>query len=149
MARGISFLARTLFCYPETTQGQRLYQAPPETNYAVEILNNRLTQLIAMQEDHIENGRLKRDTLSLDDEAKEVWVKYYNSTETMQCRGEALEYIRDVAGKTADNASRLAALFHVLEADEETISDTINKDFMTMGCDVTEYYLHEALIYLG
>jgi putative DNA primase/helicase len=148
MARGIGFLARTLFCYPETTQGQRLYQAPPETNHAVEMLNNRLTQLIALQEDHIENGRLKRDTLNLADEAKEVWVKYYNSTEAMQCRGEALEYIRDVAGKTADNASRLAALFHILESDEETINDTINKDSMTMGCEVAEYYLHEALIYL-
>ncbi len=101
-----------------------------------------------MQEDHIENGRLKRDTLSLDDEAKEVWIKYYNSTETTQCRGEALEYIRDVAGKTADNASRLAALFHLIESDSETISDTINKDCMRMGCKVAEYYLHEALIYL-
>ncbi len=148
MARGIGFLARTLFCYPETTQGQRLYKEPPETNYAVELLNNRLTQLIAMQEDYIEKGRLKRDTLSLDDEAKAVWVKYYNSTESMQCRGKALEYIRDVAGKTADNASRLAALFHVIEADEETINNPINKNCMTMGCEVAEYYLHEALIYL-
>ena len=148
MARGIGFLARTLLCFPETTQGNRLYKAPPKTNHAVEQLNNRLTQLIAMQEDHIEHGRLKRDTVTLDDEAKAVWIKFYNSTESMQCKGETLEFIRDVAGKIADNASRLACLFHALESESDTIGDTLNKKHMTMGCEVAEYYLQEALIYL-
>ena len=148
MARAIGFYARVLFCAPESTQGQRLYKEPPETNHAVEQLNNRLTQLITMQEDHIDNGRLKRDTITLDDEAKAVWVKFYNSTETMQCKGEALESIKDVAGKIADNASRLACLFHVLESEGESIGDTISKKHMVMGCEVAEYYLQESLIYL-
>jgi len=147
MARGIGFLARTLFCFPESTQGKRPYKKPSENNFGVDALNDRLNFLISMVDDYVKNRRLSRKTIPLDDEAKQVWIKYYNTTEALQRKGENLEFLRDVAGKTADNATRLAGIFHALEYEGE-IDGCITATHMTMGCQVAEYYLHEALNYL-
>ena len=150
MARGIGFIARSLLCYPESKQGDRPYRNAPKTFPAVDLLNNRMVSILDKLDKHICKGRLKRDVLSLSDDAKQIWENYYNKTEKDQRKGGQNEFIRDVAGKTADNASRIAGILHLIDFDNQKEGDkTISQSHMKSGADIAEYYLHEALNYLG
>lgn len=53
--------------------------------------------------------------------------------------------MKDVASKSADNAARLAALFHVFEQG----SGLISADAMARGAKIAAWYLHEARRFLG
>lgn len=150
MARGIGFLARALTCYPETTQGKRPYKSPPEAFPAVDAINETIGVLLRMLPEHIEDGALRRKVLNLSPEAKEVWIKYYDSTEAEQLQGSAFEFVRDVAGKSADNAARIAGILHLFDTDDPfVIGDEISASHMESGADIAAYYLEEAKAYLA
>ena len=51
--------------------------------------------------------------LTFTTDAKEAWVKYHDDIEGELTSGGELYDVRDVASKSADNAARLALLFHV------------------------------------
>jgi len=53
--------------------------------------------------------------LTLTPEAKMAWIAYHDAVEAQLAIGGELFEIKDVASKSADNATRLAALFHVFE----------------------------------
>lgn len=143
IARGSGFLARPLLAMPATTQGTRFYKEPPTDGFPlVEQFNERIRALLDLQIQHIdERKRLKRLTLELSAPAKEIWVKFYNTTEREQATGGEAEFNRPEAGKSADNASRLAAIFHVLE---HGLDGEISGDDMIRACKIAEWHLHEA-----
>jgi len=150
MARGIGFLARSLLCYPESTQGQRPYKEAPKGFPAVEVVNTTLGVLLRMLPEHIERGVLRRKVVNLSPEAKAVWIQYYNRTEAEQQQGLAFEFVRDVAGKSADNAARIAGLLHLVDSDNPyVIGDEISARHMESGADLAAYYLAEAKAYLA
>ena len=148
LARGSGFLARPLLAMPDTTQGQRPYKEPPANGFpAVEQFNERIKTLLGLQPEHItERRRLKRTTLELSASAKAVWVRYYNATEQAQGVGGDAEFIRSEAGKSADNASRIAAIFHVIE---HGLDGEVSRDNMVRGCKLAEWHLHEARRFLA
>lgn len=55
-------------------------------------------------------------------EAKTAWIAYHDAVEGELASGGELFDVRDVASKSADNATRLAALFHVFEGGLGAIS---------------------------
>ncbi|NJD06939.1 MAG: DUF3987 domain-containing protein [Methylococcaceae bacterium] len=59
------------------------------------------------------DGTLIPPVLSPDPDAKKAWVDYYDEIEREMRDGGELHDVRDVASKSADNAARLAALFHI------------------------------------
>lgn len=150
MARGIGFIARSLICFPETTQGFRPYVAAPEELPAVEAFNTAIGELLRILPEHIVNGRLKRKVINLSGDAKSVWIDYYNKIEAEHRKGGSFEFVRDVAGKSADNAARLAGLFHLIDSpDPAIIAPEISREHMEAGADVAAYYLQEAKRYLS
>jgi len=150
MARGIGFFARSLLCYPESTQGKRLYREAPESFPAVDAMNETLSLLLRMLPERIEGRRLNRKQVILSAEAKEEWIDYYNKVEQAQLQGSAFEFVRDVAGKSADNATRIAAILHLIDSENpHVIGDEVSAEHMRSGAAIAGYYLKEALAYFS
>lgn len=146
LARGSGFLARPLLAMPESTQGQRFYKPPPADFPALGLLNDRIKELLALQPQHIaEDGRLQRVTLELSEPAKTVWVRYYDATEGAQQAGGEAEFVKPEAGRSADNASRIAAIFHLLE---NGLEGEISRESMVRACKVAQWHLGEARRFL-
>ena len=115
LARGIGFLARFLLAWPESTQEQRLFVEAPTDWPRLSAFHQRVAELLEQPVTIDEHGALSPVVLSLDPEAKRVWVRFYDDIERQLCTGGKLAEVRDVASKAADNAARLAALFHAAE----------------------------------
>lgn len=139
LARGSGFIARFLTCFPESTQGTRAYKKSPPNWPKLDPFRHRIAELFATKP-VIEDGALKPTMLYLADEAMSVWIDFYNAIEVQLGNGGDLRNVRDVASKTADNAARIAALFHVLEDEAGPISETC----MRSGARVAKWHLNES-----
>jgi putative DNA primase/helicase len=115
LARGTGFFARFLICWPESTQGYRFFSEPPKIMYAVNRFNDRLYSILKQGQTIDERGTLAPHILSLSLEAKQSWIAFHDEIERQLVSGGQYQNIRDVASKIADNAARLAGLFHVFE----------------------------------
>lgn len=115
LARGSGFMARFLIAWPESTQGSRSYAAAPAAWPALSAFNRRIADLLNQPAPIDEAGGLKPAVLALTPEARRAWIEFYNGIESSLAAGGELHDVRDVASKTADNAARLAGLFHVFE----------------------------------
>jgi putative DNA primase/helicase len=115
LARGTRFLARFLVAWPESTQGSRFFTAAPAKWPKLTAFHQRIKEILAMPIPMDEDGRLSPNVVSLDREAYAAWIKYHDAIESELRNGGELYDVRDVASKSADNAARLAALFHCFE----------------------------------
>ena len=115
LARGTGFFARFLIAWPESTQGQRFYQDPPNDWPALEQFHHRLRAILNADVPIQDNGTLSPLTLPFTPEAKAAWIACHDAIECELAQGGTLCDVRDVASKAADNVARLAALFHGLE----------------------------------
>jgi putative DNA primase/helicase len=115
LARGTGWMARFLLAWPQSTQGTRLYTEAPERWPALAAFHKRLDELLRMPLPFDEDGRLAPPLLQLTPAAKAAWITYHDDIERELRRGGELTDVRDVASKSADNAARLAALFHLFE----------------------------------
>ncbi|MGZ8910687.1 MAG: DUF3987 domain-containing protein [Methylococcaceae bacterium] len=115
LARGSGFLARFLIAWPESTQGYRLFTEPPQSWPKLGAFNRRISQLLNTLVPMNKNGRLEPAMLTFTPAAKAAWVYFHDALEIKLRSGGSLYDVRDVASKTADNAARLAALFHVFK----------------------------------
>ncbi|NML62957.1 DUF3987 domain-containing protein [Massilia sp. RP-1-19] len=139
LARGSGFIARFLPCFPESTQDTRAYKKSPPNWPLLDRFRIRIAELLATNP-VIENGALKPTMLYLSDDAMTAWIDFYNEIEVQLGNGGDLRNVRDVASKTADNAARIAALFHVLEDEAGTISEI----HMRSGACLAKWHLNES-----
>lgn len=140
LARGTGFFARFLIACPESTQGQRFFNEAPDHWRNLDAFNGRITQLLNQPVPIDDNGALTPAMLTLTPEAKAAWVNYHDAIEKELARGGELFDVRDVASKTADNATRLAALFHVFEGG----IGAIGQDTFERASQVAIWHLSEA-----
>ena len=83
--------------------------------------------------------------LILSVDAKAAWVSFHDRVESELVSGGTLYDVQDVASKIADNAARIAALFHLLIGGGGAIgADTINA-----ACAIAEWHLNEARRFFG
>jgi putative DNA primase/helicase len=140
LARGTGFFARCLMAWPESTQGTRRFQKPPEFT-ALGGFTDRLKLILSrpVPADHA------KTMLRLSEGAHAAWVTYHNHIETELREGGELRDIRDIASKSADAAARISALFHVFEGKTGVI------DAATMGkaCELAAWHLNESLRFFG
>ena len=113
-ARGIGMLARFLFCYPKTTQGERLIDLEALENDSAPMrkYNKQLKELLERKPRIDDNGSLILTTVPLSDDALKLWVHYNNAVE--KNLPSEFNRVRDVACKSADQAARIAACFEYL-----------------------------------
>jgi hypothetical protein len=141
LARGIGYFARFLIAWPESTQGTRLFTEAPEHWPFLEVFNTRISQILSEQVSMDEEGCLQPTLLKFSPEAKALWIKFHDSIEVLLSSGEKLYSVRDVASKSADNAARLAALFHVFA---HGTSGLIGEDSFESASLIVAWHLSES-----
>jgi putative DNA primase/helicase len=141
LPRGSGFLARLLIAWPGSTQGQRAYRAAPASMDHVGRFEARIRALLDHPLSTDAHGGLDPAVLDLSDEARAEWVRFHDATEAAMGPDGRWREIRDVAAKAAENAARLAALFHVLEHGP---SGSIgHRDIQAAVC-IVQWHLSEA-----
>lgn len=123
LARDNGFSARTLFCYPTTTQGMRPEQSvsPPQTP-CLDDFNHRLRQILDSTIDA--DGRLITEKLALEFsyQAKHECMAYSNWVEGQIAVNGYYSDVKDAASKIGENMARVAALFHYFSGQTGEIS---------------------------
>ncbi|MGH6829688.1 MAG: YfjI family protein, partial [Methylocella sp.] len=145
LARGTGFLARFLVAWPESTQGSRPFTEAPQAWPALAAFNRRIGAILDQAAPIDEEGTLAPAVLSLTPDAKAAWVAFHDAIEAELRTGGELYDVRDVASKTADNAVRLAALFHVFERG----TGAIGPECFAGASRIAPWHLNEARRFFG
>ncbi len=145
LARGIGFLARFLVSWPTSTQGNRLFTEPPKNWPKLEVFNERLNEILNIPLPIDESGGLQPKLLKFSDDAKKIWIALHDNIEILLSAHGELCDVRDVASKTADNAARLAAIFHVFSGGTGAIA----ADSMKSAGLIAVWHLYESRRFLG
>ena len=145
LARGTGFLARFLVSWPESTQGTRNFTEAPDNWPALATFNKRLTTILDKAPPIDDDGALTPAMLTLAPDAKAAWVAFHDAIESKLSAGRELFDVRDVASKTADNAARLAALFHTFTGS----IGPIDIKAMKSAALVTAWHLSESRRFLS
>lgn len=145
LARGTGFLARFLVSWPRSTQGTRNFTDAPAQWPSLAAFNDRLTAMLHQPAPIGEDGALTPAMLTLSADAKAAWVAFHDAIEAELSTGGELHDVRDVASKTADNAARLAALFHTFTGS----IGPIGLEAMESASRIAAWHLHEARRFLG
>ena len=120
--RQSGFLARCLMAYPTSSMGRRYYQEPPNSYEFMNEYEARITDCLNQSQDLTLKGCVNLPTLHFSNNAKQQWVKFFNNVEAgLSCQGQ-WQSIKDFASKSAENAARLSALFHLYEGSDGDIS---------------------------
>lgn len=146
LARGTGFLARFLVAWPESTQGTRFFTEPPENWPSLALFHKRIAEILDQPAPIDDTGALTPPMFPLSPEAKPAWVAFHDAIERDLPSGCELYDVRDVASKSADNAARLAALFHVFE---HGIGGAIGLDAFERASRIAAWHLHEARRFFG
>jgi hypothetical protein len=122
ISRQSGFLARSLMAYPDSAMGERYYQEPPKTLTAIPSFHQRLTACLdaSLSLDH--KGCNNLPSLSFSPQAKILWIGFFNGIEAGLKKSTQWSSIKDFASKSAENAARLSALFHIFEGKDGLIS---------------------------
>jgi len=140
LARGTGFLARFLIAWPESTQGTRLFKEPPEHWPHMAMFNQRIAEILRTPVPMDDAGRLEPQMLKLSPDAKSAWIAFHDAVEVQLRNGGDLSDVRDVASKSADNAARLAALFHVFSG----ATGPLSADAFDRASSIVAWHLSEA-----
>lgn len=143
LARGSGFLARFLLAWPESTQGTRVYTEPDGYMAGLARFDSRITQLLQIDLPRVDEHSLTLEPhmLELKPEAKALWVELHDAIESeLKAHGDYAD-VRDVASKAADNAARIAALFHLYEHGPE---GAISVEHIKQAGTLAIWHLHEA-----
>lgn len=145
LARGSGFLARFLIAWPVSTQGHRPFKEAPTNWPALGGFNNRLAALLRMPQPTTKEWTLEPPLVAFTPEAHTAWVAFHDAIESELGTGGELHDVRDVASKVADNAARLAALFHLFTGEAGAIS----AECFAGAARIAAWHLSEARRFFG
>jgi putative DNA primase/helicase len=139
--RGTGFLARSLIAWPDSTIGNRPYKTPNNST-ALPRYGARIQALLNLPlPTEGDEMALTPAVLDLSGEARRVWIEYHDDVESTLGDMGAFADVRDFGSKAAENAARIAAIFHVVEHGTE---EEISAAEMQSGCAVATWHLWEA-----
>jgi putative DNA primase/helicase len=141
LTRGIGFFARVLIAWPDSTQGTRFYTGSPEKWPSLEAFNRIISNILNFPSPVTQEGKLNPRIMCLDKEAKLSWIKFHDAIESKLAEGGAFYDVRDVASKAADNAVRLACLFHLVDIG---LDGEVSKISLDKASEIVLWHLKEA-----
>jgi putative DNA primase/helicase len=145
LARGTGFLARFLVAWPQSTQGTRLFREAPASWPHLDAFNRRITELLEQPAPIDGGGALTPAMLTMTPEAKTAWIAFHDELERALASGGDLYDVRDVASKAADNAARLACLFHTFVG----TGGAIDANAIERACAIVSWHLSESRRFFG
>lgn len=150
LAQGQGLLARCLIAQPETLAGRRPYRdCNPHENPDVIVFNTVIAGLLATNLPLMPEGDgyelLPRD-LQLSEDAKDLWIAFYDEIERHQASGEQLAGARPFASKAAEHAARIAGIITLCENPNAA---SISAVAMDGAIQVTDFYLTEHIRLIG
>jgi hypothetical protein len=145
--RQSGFLARCLIAYPESTMGDRCYQEPPESLTPLLRFHERITDCLnqTLSFNMSPDDHQSIPIIALSPAAKLTWIKFFNRIEQGLNKSAHWASITDFASKSAENAARMAALFHLFEGK----TDSISHETMERAIEIMEWHLLETKRLLG
>lgn len=145
LARGSGFMARFLVAWPHSTQGTRKFVDAPNSWPQLTTFNRRIAEILAQQAPINDRGCLEPVMLTMTPEARAEWIEFHDHIETRLAPNGDLFDVRDVASKSADNAARLAALFHVFAGE----TGPIGLDSVESATCIVAWHLSESDRFFG
>jgi uncharacterized protein DUF3987 len=143
--RDQGLLSRLLVAAPESLAGTRTWREAPKDldagmrRYLRAVLDLLERPALAANE---AGNELTPRTIELSAKAEAAWVAFHDQIESAMAQDRALECLRDVAGKAAENAARIAAVLTIVETPDASI---IEADTMAAGSELMTWYVFEAL----
>jgi len=145
LARGSGFAARFLIAEPASTQGARLFRDPPQWRHLPRF-SARLRELLSTPPACDPSGALTPPALVLSGAARDVWRAFHDDVERELRAGGDMAEVRDVASKAADNAARMAALFHLFAHGP---AGEIGREAVEAAARIVGWHLYEARRFLS
>ncbi|MGB4926411.1 MAG: YfjI family protein [Giesbergeria sp.] len=146
-ARDIGFLARCLVSAPTSLMGTRflhnaLKHETPYLNEFADAAHGLLNEYFSADD----VLRVEPRVLQFESDAADAWLDFYNRVEGALAPGGYYSDISDFASKIAENAARMAAIFHAIEGKPGNL---IDHESATSAVAVTTWYLNEFKRLLG
>jgi hypothetical protein len=141
-ARNMGFIGRNLIAWPASTIGNRPYRDPPADASAINKFNARMRELLDTK--LVTEGpymALTPPHLHLSFKAKIEWMRFFNSIEWQMKRSGEFEDVADVGAKIAEQAARIAGVFHVVTWGAE---GEISGPLMEGAIGVASWHLNEV-----
>ena len=145
LARGNGFTARFLIAAPASTQGGRAFRDAPPARH----LTAFTARLRAMLDDLPmpgDDGALALPALTMDEAARALWIRFHDDVEGELRPGGKMADVRGEASKAADNAARMAALFHLYAHGAE---GQIGAPAVESAGRIVSWHLFQARGFLG
>lgn len=142
--RDQGLLSRLLIAAPESLAGRRMWQEPRAgTEPALRRYIARMLALFEMPApaSNVAGNELTPRPLELSPDAREVWIAFHDAVEAAMRPDGRLAMLRDVAGKAAEQAGRIAG---VLTMVEDANAASIGANAMIRACELVDWYLCEA-----
>ena len=143
--RSSGFFSRVFFCQPESEIGKR-YEYGLVTQHNMMPLDDfyaTVHRLLALGEERVTRGD-KRDVLTLSPDAEWLWLEKYNQIEAAMAKGQWLEEYTEFGSKFMEQATRLAAVLHVI-SHAQKIEPVVEKETMKTAIQLTELYFEHAM----
>jgi hypothetical protein len=142
--RGQGLLSRILVAAPVSIAGTRMFKEPDlDCTSAIRSYTGCLLRLFeAWPIGHDRANELEPRHLPLSDQARRMWIAFYNRVEAEMRPEQLFEELRDVASKAAEQAARIAGILTMVidPAAREIAGETLNNAETLMI-----WYLNEAL----
>ena len=142
--RDQGLLSRFLIASPESMAGDRLWQEPHERTDSA--LRRYIARMLSIFEtpplaSNASGNELTPRAMELSPDAREFWIRFHDAVETAMRPDGALAALRDVAGKAAEQAGRIAGVLQIV--DDAGATD-IGVNAMARACELMDWHLSEA-----
>lgn len=138
LARDNGFLARCLITKPFSTQGMRFSNSVQQFEFqALSRFEERVAEILSQPSNNSNEG--SRRVIELSADAINAWTFFSNDIELQLGQIGFFSQIKDAASKIAENAARMATLFHVFEKSEGLIS----LEHMNGAIEICKWHLFE------
>lgn len=144
-ARGNGLLSRCFILYPKSTRGYKFLDNHKKSAKKIEAFQKNITELLGMYQLEIdaESGHsvLNQKIIRLSPEAENLFMIFNNQLQLLMQPGHFFCEDRDLASRAAENASRLACIFHVFEHGP---NGEISADTFDRAATISLWFLHQS-----
>ncbi|MEC3887140.1 YfjI family protein [Xanthomonas campestris] len=152
LVQASGFCARFLFSRSPTIQGRRPPRPSPPLEH-IPSFHGRLRELLAAYKRMLASGRVNRDILEFDEQAKLLWLQIAGKVEADFRPGQFLHDISDFGNKYMDIVGRIACLLHCFEITPSSLLDDrqartnaigqISADTLSRAEQIATWHLNE------